>query len=201
MVNSIGELLRRAATVRPEHVGLVDGEERLNWRSVAARASNLAVRLIKAGVEPGDRVAIYAEHGIVQAISLFAIAMAGGVFTIINPLLKNDQVEHQIRDADARVVVGTRSHLDRIEALIADRKSQVVELSSKGELVDAFLAPAECEFPRIIPADVACLIYTSGSTGKPKGVIVPHRTLLDGARIVSGYLPIGPDDVTCSICR
>lgn len=199
MASSIAEMLRSAALRRPDHIGLVDGDERLDWRSVEKRATHLAARLVHAGIEPGDRVAIYAEHGIGQAVSLFAIAMAGGVFTIINPLLKNDQVEHQIRDADAKVVVGTRLHLDKIKPLLADRGSQAIELSQFGTMVEKFEAAAGIELPRVIPADVACLIYTSGSTGKPKGVIVPHRTLIDGGRIVSGYLKIGPDDVTCSI--
>lgn len=198
MAHSIADLLRRAASQRPDHIGMVDGKERLTWRQVLDRSAAMAAHLAGTGIKRGDRVAIYAEHGLGQAIALFAIAMAGGVFTIINPLLKQEQVEHQIKDADVRAVVGTAKHLDAIKGLLRSRDNAALEVSPLGVLLGEVSCGSLAEV-RVIPADVACLIYTSGSTGKPKGVIVPHRTLIDGGRIVSGYLGIGRDDTTCSI--
>ena len=48
--------------------------------------------------------------------------------------------------------------------------------------------------PRRIDNDMAAILYTSGSTGRPKGVIISHRNIVDGARSVSSYLELRPDD-------
>jgi acyl-CoA synthetase (AMP-forming)/AMP-acid ligase II len=42
--------------------------------------------------------------------------------------------------------------------------------------------------------DTSHIIYTSGSTGLPKGIVISHRNTIDGAKIVSGYTGLKPDD-------
>jgi acyl-CoA synthetase (AMP-forming)/AMP-acid ligase II len=45
----------------------------------------------------------------------------------------------------------------------------------------------------------AAILYTSGSTGRPKGILLSHANLLAGARIVSSYLEIAPDERILSV--
>jgi len=178
----------------------VDRGERLTWSAVLAAARKAARALTHAGIARGDRVAVYADHGLAQIVSLYGVALADGIFTIINPLLRPDQVIHQISDASARFILGQPALLGNVDGFLRQSQMTVIEIDTAGRVHDDPTgAVAEPPAARAIPADVGCLIYTSGSTGKSKGVVVPHRTLLDGARIVSGYLGIGPDDVTLSL--
>jgi acyl-CoA synthetase (AMP-forming)/AMP-acid ligase II len=196
---NIGELLAAAAARRPDHVAIVDRGERLTWAAVFDEARATAQALVSAGLSRGDRVAVYADHGLAQIVSLFGVALADGIFTIVNPLLRPDQVIHQISDASARFVVGQPALLGTVEGFLRQSQATVIEIDAAGRVSGDRPRTADLAPARAIPADVGCLIYTSGSTGKSKGVVVPHRTLLDGARIVSGYLGIGPDDITLSL--
>jgi len=199
MTRNLGELLIAAATRRPDHIGIVDRGERFAWSALLQEASVTARALVDAGLGRGERVAIYADHGLGQIISLFGVALADGAFTIVNPLLRADQVIHQISDASTRFVIGQPALLGTVDGFLRRSQLKVMTIDAAGRIQGERTSTYGPAPTRGIPADVACLIYTSGSTGKSKGVVVPHRTLLDGARIVSGYLGIGPDDITLSL--
>jgi acyl-CoA synthetase (AMP-forming)/AMP-acid ligase II len=199
VTRNLGELLIAAAERRPDYLGIVDRGERMTWSAVLAAAKRMAGALRAAGLGRGERVAIYADHGLAQIVSLYGVALADGAFTIVNPLLRADQVIHQISDAGTRFVIGQTALLGMVETFIRQSQLVVIEVDLAGRIRQNDSVSADLPPPASIPADVGCLIYTSGSTGRSKGVVVPHRTLLDGARIVSGYLGIGPDDVTLSL--
>lgn len=199
MSRNVGELVVAAAARRPDHLCIVDRGERLTWAQLSAAVDRTALALLRAGLARGDRVAIYAEHGLAQIASLFGTARADGIFTVVNPLLKPEQVIHQISDASTRFIIGQSKFLGAVEGFLRQSQITVIEVDAAGRVQGDRPQAEPPTASRAIPADVACLIYTSGSTGKSKGVVVPHRTLLDGARIVSGYLEIGPDDVTLSL--
>jgi acyl-CoA synthetase (AMP-forming)/AMP-acid ligase II len=199
VTRNVAELLAEAASRRPDHVGVVDRDERVTWSELLSRSQTLASALRAIAVSRGNRIGILGEHGLPQIVGLFATALTDGVFTIVNPLLKQGQVLHQLADAKVRAVVGQRQFLNPLSEFLHTADVRAIEIDAYGRLVGPYPAGSTESPTQSIPADVACLIYTSGSTGKSKGVVVPHRTLLDGARIVGGYLGIGPSDTTLSL--
>jgi acyl-CoA synthetase (AMP-forming)/AMP-acid ligase II len=203
-MTNLAEMLRRTALAVPDKVAVTHKELSLTWSEVYARAAWLAGRVREAGVRRGEVVAIHAEHSIAQVVAIFGVAMAEAAFTVVSAMLKEDQIKHQVADAGVRVVVGTRRFLKPLAAFWDERRVCPIEVTldglPEGETA-AHVPPADASRPlsACIPADVGCIIYTSGSTGKAKGVVVPHRTLLDGARIVSGYLKITAADTLLSL--
>jgi amino acid adenylation domain-containing protein len=197
-MKNLAELLCRRVAATPEAPVLTFEGRSLTAQELFDRAMALRDRLLQAGVERGDTVAIAADHSPAQVVGLFAAALADAAFTLVNPHLKREQVLHQISDCDARAAVAGPRQQAEVCAMLADRGGACLA-------VDAFGLPQEGPAPqpgrslaeattRNVPTDVACLIYTSGSTGRPKGVVLPHRTLTDGARIVPGYLGITEQD-------
>lgn len=200
MSYTVSDLLLKAVKENGANIGFVEKDVRLTWEDVHTRASDIAKTIKNSGLSKGECAAIYAEHGIEQAISILAVALAGGVFTIINPLLKKHQIHHQLADCDTRHLIGNKKRLESISDIINERDITTVEIDSQGLLISLEENIKSTELDTsAISSDIACYIYTSGSTGKPKGVIVPHKTLTDGGRIVSDYLKIGRNDVTASI--
>ncbi len=194
---NIGELLALRARASGNEIGLTFEDTQLTWKQVFERAQAVASVLANAGIGRGDVVGILAPHCPAQPAALFGVALAGAAFSIINPLLQPEQIEHQVNDAGMKGVLGTEELGEQVAAMLAGRAVPWFGLQTDGRPT---ADPQPCPpLPTAIPIDVANIIYTSGSTGRPKGVVVPHRTLLDGARIVSGYLGITDSDVTLSI--
>lgn len=199
---NLAELLRLRVEASGESEAIVFQKTRLTWNNLWARAARISQRLSHLGIGRGQIVGILAPHSPAQVAALFGIALTDATFSIINPLLQPAQIEHQVTDAAMGAVVGCRQFHQHLEGPLDRLGLPWLEVDLEGLLADG--EPVDGPLPTLsatanIPTDVANIIYTSGSTGRPKGVVVPHRTLLDGARIVSGYLGITADDRTLSI--
>jgi len=200
---NVAELLRMRVASSPHGTALTWKEQSITWLELYQRAYRLHLRLQATGLRRGDVVGILAPHSPGQVIALFAIAMSDGIFSVVSPLLKPDQVKHQVEDAAMTAIIGEATLVDAVTPLLEHLENHVEVISPWGEPEDSNDPPPEVDLERRparnTPTDVSNIIYTSGSTGRPKGVVVPNRTLLDGARIVSDYLRIGPEDSILSI--
>ncbi|MFC7047069.1 AMP-dependent synthetase/ligase [Halobacteriaceae archaeon GCM10025711] len=155
---------------------------------------HLAAGFRELGVEPDDRVGIFAHTRMEWAQSDFALLAAGAVITTVYTSSSTRQVRHLLGDSGATgVVVENETLLDRVIAVEDDLDLEfmvVVDEVSDEYLdrddvytladvhamgVDAFDADA---YDRWLDEreldDLATLIYTSGTTGQPKGVMLTH---------------------------
>jgi amino acid adenylation domain-containing protein len=201
-MRNTGEMFRQRVAATPDRLALTSGGARYTWQQLFDRAVAMRNTLRASGVERGSVVAIMADHSPAQVVGMFAALLADAAFTLVNTHLRQEQVAHQISDADVALVIAQEKYAAPLEELLRNRGTPLVVVDETG-LAAAGAAPARADpaaaITRDIPTDVACIIYTSGSTGRAKGVVVPHRTLTDGARIVSGYLRITPEDRILSI--
>ena len=201
-VANFTEMFRTAAVTRPDHPAVISGDSRLTWLQLYAAGVALRNHLSGLSLKRGDTVAIFTEHNLSQPVAILGAGLCDARFTILNNLLKEEQIKHQIADSNASVVVCTRAYYARVEPLAELMKIPIVVVDHEGVVEGAGASP-EVDPTHVltedIPADVSCLMYTSGSTGRSKGVVVPHRTLTDGARIVGSYLSITKDDRILSV--
>ena len=218
----IHHMLRGSGDRFPDKEALIHGEQRLTYKEVTKRTSGIADGLRVAGLKLGERVGIYLDHSVPQAISIFGISRAGGAFVPINSLLFPEQVAHIAKDCRMKGLITTSAKLASLSAVLNDISSLefLVVLADSGapahrakEVTDAthqIAVPAYdfeqlCESgtcsldDRGIEKDLAAIMYTSGSTGKPKGVMLTHAQIMAGSSIVSTYLEISPNDRILSV--
>src|SRR5262249_53107533 len=113
-------MLRKSAFLFPEKEMLIHGDQRLTYREVARRTAGLAYGLHCAGLQRGDRIGIYLEPSVAQALSIFGVSQAGGVFVPINSLLLPGQVAHVVRDCRMKGLITTRSKLSFLTNVLKD---------------------------------------------------------------------------------
>lgn len=173
---------------------LVHGERTLDYRGFNIAVDRFASALLAAGLERGDRAAIFLPRGMEECIAIFAVSRAMGVFVPVNPLLRGRQISHIVADCAARLVITSRALAPMVAECLEEAGGARILLVE--EMAEAETVPLK---DGNIGEDLAAILYTSGSTGRPKGVMVSHRNLLAGVRIVRTYLAITPEERILSL--
>lgn len=167
---------------------LRDGGQSFSVGDVQVEAASIGAWLSQNGVAAGDRVGIHLPRSADEAILTFAIAYAGAVVVNLNYQWTAEQISYAVQDCGAKHLFTTKAKARALTKVGVDKLFDHMLLKE-----DAWPVAGGACVPRAAD-DLAALLYTSGSTGSPKGVMVTHQNLLDGARIVSGYLDLRAGD-------
>ena len=187
------------------------------WGEWDSRARVIAGALINAGVQPGDRVAIFANTREEWVVADIAILMAGAVTVPIYQTLSGDQAAYILRDSGARVMFAEdASYLKRIvdgegkDALAALAKIVLFEEPAEGAVPVGLTKPVTVEellsrtrgpgggvqarIDAVKGDDLATIIYTSGTTGPPKGAMLTHANFIFEVDALRSVVDIAEDD-------
>lgn len=207
MIPSVYDILADRATITPRSPALTAGTITVSYAALREEADRFAGWLRSAGVERGDRVAVYLEKTPAMVASIFGAAAADAVFVPINPVLKPRQVAHILADSGATTLV---TSVDRWRSLVGSGLpmgdlARVVFADEGGDasglqtVTWSQLPAAVPQRPSAAETDLAAILYTSGSTGSPKGVALSHRNLVAGAESVNAYLGNTSEDVLLAV--
>jgi len=201
-----GTIPRLVADGAERHGGteaLVDGGVRLTYAQLADQVDRYARGFVAAGVEPGDRVAVWAPNCAEWMLAALGSLRAGAVLVPLNTRFKGGEAAYILRSAGVTVLVSVRGFLGvdypallrpedvgtlRRIVLLRDEGGPGGEGPPSAEIVGlpAFLGAGEVVDPSetaaragaIRPDDVSDLIFTSGTTGHPKGAVTTHAQSL-----------------------
>lgn len=171
---------------------IVDGDIRLSFVDVDQRMREAAAAMIAAGVQQGDRVALWAPNSAAWITAALGIMAAGGVLVPINSRYRGDEAADIIERSSARLVItsGAFAGLDYAAMLEQSRPELGVPVILLGgnsaarrtvpwaQFLDAGGAPPMDAVDTRIAASSsdgpAYVLYTSGTTGLPKGAVLSH---------------------------
>lgn len=194
MASNIFELLEDYEKKWPDRILFVEKAKSFSARETMKRVNAYAYEFSRkieqeSGVSNHSVIAILIDHKATLVFSILACAMNGTIFTVINVSSSKAQIIHQLNDSGADFIVIDRDSERKLDNLGINSVPRIVVDEIDENYCAKFLTKH-----RRTPADIACYMYTSGSSGKAKGVIVPSKTLIDGARIVSAYLGVRDED-------
>ena len=192
---TIGRLILASGDRFPDVEALIDGELRLTFPELRGRIIDSARAHIAAGVEKGDKVAIWAPNIAEWIISGLGAVMAGAVLVPLNTRYKGMEAADIIRRSGAKVLLCVNGFLgnDYVGMLAGtgiEENCRIVVIkgdapegttSWQDYLNAGAVVPVESVDARVnetSPDDLCDLVFTSGTTGKPKGVMVTHAQTL-----------------------
>ncbi len=104
---TVGGLLDATAAAHPDTEGLVVCHQQVRWSYARLReeADALAAGLLALGLEPGERVGIWAPNCAEWVVTQFATAKAGLVLVNVNPAYRLPELERALRHVGARALI------------------------------------------------------------------------------------------------
>ena len=188
---------------------IVDGDLRWSWRDLGREVERAAAAYLAAGIEVGDRVAIWAPNCAEWVVALLGLQSAGAVLVPLNTRYKGAEAADILARSRTRILVTVDGFLDNryvgmldghdlphLERIVVLRTEPGADLPAGAERWEAFLDGGEwtdtsaiaARRESLTPSTTADLLFTSGTTGRPKGVICTHgqtlRTVATWANVV-----------------
>lgn len=171
------QLFEAQAARTPEAIALVDGERRLTYAELNARANQLAHFLRKLGLGPDLLAGLCLHRSAEMVIGMLGIQKAGGAYVPLDPAYPADRLSYTLQDAKAPVLLTEYRLLHDGPAVLpqpSSEKAQVVCLDT--DWAKIAIESTENPVTGVQPRNLAYVLYTSGSTGRPKGVAIEHRS-------------------------
>ncbi len=191
------------------------------WQSISAkemlrRVACLARALRELGIQPGDRVGLFAPNRPEWHIADFAILGIGAVTVPVYFHESAQRLLYILNDSGARALITAGEAQARLAVQVRDRMPQVEQIISaggpqdlRGEILslealieragDAEIAAYRTGIQSVASSQLATIIYTSGTTGEPKGVMLTHANLSSNALDFNVDFDLSPADVALSL--
>ena len=200
-----GDLTDAAAARWGDREALVFRDRRYSFKQIAAEVDRVARGLIRAGVKPGDKAAIWLLNCPEWIFAMFALAKIGAVHVPINTRFRTVDLAQVLARANASTLIthdvsGPVDYLAMVRELaeleggritsarLPDLERVIVlgegrypgawswhDMLDAGNSVDAAATAARAA--AVEPSDTVFIMYTSGTTGFPKGVMRDHTLL------------------------
>ncbi len=211
---SLGNVLAAAARRWPAETALVDGDVRLSYRELFARADGGAIRLRALGLRPGDRMVVALPNRWEFVALVLACLRAGVVPVLALPAHRHHEIGYLARHAQARALAvgGQVKDFDQ-EAMGHEvaREAPTVrhvlvagsDVREGGVPLREILAPAHDPDATGAGLDaappgsrsVAALLLSGGTTGLPKLIARTHDDYAFNARRTAEVCGFGRDTV------
>jgi len=218
---TLAEYIELCLTHHTEHLFLaeIDGAS-VTYGQAREEVASLRQSLRRAGVDPGDRVAILGSNSIHWALVYLAIVTCGAVAVPILTEFSASNIHNILNMSEAKALFVASPLLEKVAGgtfpklawmfLLEDFKP--IDVQGLPELVKKLQAKVDVlresagQFltehhlpgapqpytPR--PDDLAAIVYTSGTTGHSKGVLLTQRNILTDVLAAVRYVTISPAD-------
>jgi fatty-acyl-CoA synthase len=108
---TMGSIFDQTVARIPDHEALVvrDQQVRWTWRNRAERVDAFADGLTALGLQPGERVGIWAPSFAEYMIAQFALAKAGLICVTLNPAYRTNELHYALNKTGCRALITARA--------------------------------------------------------------------------------------------
>lgn len=219
------EYLRDHAQKHPDRAAIIWYGRRVTYAELDEWCGRVAGVLQDWGVHAGDRVALYMGNCPQYLMAFLGTQKLGAVATPVSPSFKSWELEYQLQDSGAKVLVADRRLIAQwlpvrrtfsdMRVLVSDYRDFVPEHTPLAAFGETPELPPLCEaeeWSRVVPSaalaptlfhvpvdHVSLMMYTSGSTGMPKGAMLTYENAWFKAAAGSEANGIGSEDILLTV--
>ena len=195
----------------------------ISYDDLDKHSLKIAAYLQSLGLNQGDKVAVMMPNTPQYLAVMMGIVRAGLVLVNVNPLYTAHELEHQLKDSEAKVLFIIENFAHTFEKV--QDKGQVTHVITTGvgdmmgvkgivinavvrhlkKMVPSYCIPNKINFkdilknnlpytrPSLTLDDVVILQYTGGTTGVAKGAMLTHGNLIANVEQCMTYVKSGFD--------
>jgi fatty-acyl-CoA synthase len=217
---TIGALFDETCAAHPDRLALVVRHQAVRWTyaELKVRVDAFAAGLLALGLDPGDRVGVWAPNCAEWAITQFATAKAGLILVNINPAYRVSEAEYALNKVGCRALVTAVRHktseylammrelreagrLPRLETVITIGDDPHRGCLSFPHVCNTADRADRARLAEIGPTlqfdDPINIQFTSGTTGFPKGATLSHHNILNNGYFTGEAMRLAPGEAVC----
>lgn len=144
--STVPNLVREAAGRYGDREAVVEGRTRITYTELGERVERAAAACMASGVEPGDRVAVWAPNTLDWIVSALGAVTAGAVLVPLNTRFKGTEAAYVLDRSRAKLLFVTGTFLGtsyvaslRRAAVELPHLEQVVVLADTAPEADAYV--------------------------------------------------------------
>lgn len=184
-----------------------------SYQEIGRTIRQIGRALLALGVQPGDRIGIFAQNRPEWTLVDFAILSIRAISVPIYATNTKHEAAYIIDETEMAIIfTGDQENYDKIQAVRSRLPSlkTIIAFDEKAVIGGAesqhfsqFLtlgmdktrdAEIDARLATAVPDELATIIYTSGTTGEPKGVMLTHGNILHQFKALEGQFFVGPGD-------
>jgi acyl-CoA synthetase (AMP-forming)/AMP-acid ligase II len=195
-LRTLPSVVTNAAAQHASRLALVEGSTRLTYSDLDCARRRSAAAFMAAGLERGDRIAIWAPNIHEWILAAIGAQSLGIVLVPLNTRWKGAEIAHALNLSKAKLLFTVGEFLgENYPGMLSQEALPYLErtvlLRENAEASDSeggrgswreFLAAGEAttdaavdaRVAEVTPDDVLDIGFTSGTTGSPKGVVTTH---------------------------
>lgn len=174
---NVFDILVNAAAGNPDRRYLVDERRQVTYRECMTAVVALAgILRTEYGIQPGDRVGIFAANSVEWVVTFWAIVAVGGIVSPMNSYWSDPETAYGLGLTSPKVVFADARRGEVLERVVPDQRRQMFDASFWKQLASGSGDTGTAHAPH--EDDPVLLIFTSGTTGRPKAVVHAHRAFL-----------------------
>lgn len=214
---TLAEFLKESAAKHGSKPAIFFLGSEVTYAQLWDMVQRLATAFSGLGLRKGDVCALMLPNSTQYVVSYYACQLLGVTVTAINPTYKALEIQHQLKDSGAKVLVVLDAVFEearegikgsRVERVIGTNVVDLCGFPAVKVLLGKLLKkiptgdlPADAlklkdllktdpspPTVKVDPEDVAVLQYTGGTTGLPKGAMLTHRNMVANAVMCDAWL-------------